>query len=337
MHPTLFVTSRGQRHQRDALAAAPSDLDITLRRDPTRDEIMSLLPGIEFLISERAGIIDAEMIAAGANLRLIQRLGGQSWDIDLDSARKAAIPVCYMPVANCQLVAEHMVLQMLAASKHARELIQITSDARDWGTSQRCTEDYYAYNWSGRKNVGGLRQTTVGILGFGEIGAELARRLRGFDCDVLYTKRSRLPPHAETSLGIAYASPSELLARSDFVCSLLPLYPETEQTVDAAFFAAMKPGAIFAHCGAGAVVNEDALLDALRTGHLTGAALDTYTHEPLRPDDRLLAVARDPQSNLILTPHIGAGSPPVGVVPRSGDYANIIALLAGNPLRYRLT
>ena len=78
-------------------------------------------------------------------------------------------------------------------------------------------------------------------------------------------------------------------------------------------------------------------LNALRTGHLAGAALDTYTHEPLRPDDPLLAVARDPQSNLMLTPHVGAGSPPVGVVPRSGDYANIIALLAGKPLRYRLT
>ncbi len=336
MHPTLFVTSRGQRHQRDALAAAPPDLDITLRRDPNRDEILSLLPGMEFFITERAGVIDAEMIAAGASLRLIQRLGGQSWDIDLESARKAAIPVCYMPVANCQLVAEHMVLQMLAASKHLRELIQITSDAGDWGTSQRCTEDYYAYNWSGRTNVAGLRQATVGILGFGEIGAELARRLHGFDCEVLYTKRSRLPTDAERSLEIAYASPAELLARSDFVCSLLPLYPETEQSVNAAFFAAMKPGAIFAHCGAGAVVDEGALIDALRSGRLAGAALDTYTHEPLRRDDPLLALARDPRSNLILTPHIGAGSPPVDVVPRSGDYANIIALMAGKPLRYRL-
>lgn len=335
-HPTLFLTSRGERHQQNALAAAPSELAITMRRDPPREEILRLLPEMEFLISERAGAIDAEMIAAGRNLKLVQRLGSQTWDMDLDAAHRANIPVCFLPVRTCAMVAEHIVLQMLMLAKRTRELMQVIADAGNWGAPQRCTEDYFAYNWSHRENIRGLTGTTVGILGFGEIGVELVRRLRTFDCQVLYVKRHRLPEHAERALEIQFATQDELVRRSDFVCSLLPLFPETEQSLDAQFFAAMKPGAIFAHGGAGAVVDENALIDALRSGKLAGAALDTYMYEPMRADDPLLALARDPMQNLILTPHIAAGSGDSSNKGRTGDYANIVAMLEGKPLKYRL-
>ena len=335
-HSCLFLTSRGERHQQNALAAAPREIEITMRRDPAREEILRVLPAMEFLISERAGVIDAEMIAAGRNLKLIQRLGAQTWDIDLDAARRAQIPVCYLPVRTCALVAEHIVLQMLMLAKRARELMQIVADAGDWGTPQPCTEDYFAYNWSRRENIRGISNRTVGILGFGEIGAELARRLRAFDCTVLYVKRNRLPAHAEADLQIEFVSHNELLRRSDFVCSLLPLFPETEQSINANFFAAMQPGAVFAHCGAGAVVDENALIAALRSGHLAGAALDTFTYEPMRADDPLIALARDPMQNLVLTPHIAAGTLPTDEHPRARDYANILAVLRGDALKYRV-
>ena len=234
------------------------------------------------------------------------------------------------------MVAEHMLLQMLATAKRARELIQIIANADDWGKPQRCTEDYFAYNWSGREHIRALSGSTVGILGFGEIGLELARRLRAFDCKVLYTKRNRLPAHAEASLEITYATQADLIATSDFVCSLLPLFPETEQSLNADFFAALKPGTIFVHCGAGAVVDEDALIDTLRSGKLGGAALDTYTHEPMRADDPLLALARDPMQNLILTPHVAAGPGASNSQGRIGNYVNIRAMLKGEPLQYRL-
>lgn len=336
-HPTLYLTQRSERQQQSALAAAPAGLDVTIRRDAARSEVLSLLPGAEFLISERAGVIDAEMIAAGRNLRLIQRLGAQSWDIDLDAAGRAGIPVCDRPLGSCQLVAEHMVLQLLATAKRVRELMQIVSDAADWGVApRRCTEDYYVGNWSRRKNIGNLRQSTVGILGFGEIGGELARRLRPFGCALLYNKRTRLPTRAEAALGMAYAEREALLARSDFVCSLLPLSPETEQSVNGGFFAAMKRGSVFVHAGAGGVVDELALIDALRSSRLAGAALDTYTYEPMRPDDPLLALARDPLQNLVLTPSIAAGTLAVPGHPRAGDYENIVAILTGQPLTNRL-
>ena len=89
-HAALFITHRGERHQMDALAAAPSVLDITMRRSPSKDEIISLLPGKEFLISERSGVIDADIINAGKDLRLIQRLGSLTYDIDLESR-----PICW--------------------------------------------------------------------------------------------------------------------------------------------------------------------------------------------------------------------------------------------------
>ena len=335
-HPTLFITSRSERHQQNALAAAPANLEITMRRDPPRAEILQMLPQMEFLISERAGEIDAEMIAAGRNLKLIQRLGSQTWDIDLDAARRANIPVCYMPVATCQIVAEHMVMQMLVTAKHLRELMRVTEEAGDWGEPRRCTEDYYAYNWSHREGIRGLRQSTVGILGFGEIGIELARRLSTFDCLVLYNKRKGLPAQMEADLKIKFATNADLLAQSDFICSLLPLLPETDQSINAKAFAMMKPGAFFVHCGGGAVIDENALIDALRSGHLAGAALDTYTYLPLRPDDPLLALARDPLQNLILTPHVAAGTPATASIRRAGDYANLTAILNGKPLEYQL-
>ena len=89
-HRTLFITDRGAQQQAWALESAPPELDILVRRAPGRDELLALLPEVEFLISERSGTIDAEMIAVGRRLRLIQRLGTQTWDIDVAAARRAA-------------------------------------------------------------------------------------------------------------------------------------------------------------------------------------------------------------------------------------------------------
>jgi lactate dehydrogenase-like 2-hydroxyacid dehydrogenase len=336
-HPVLFITLRGSRHQQMALEAAPPEVEITMRRDPARQEILDLLPSMEALISERAGTIDAEMIAAGKRLRLIQRLGAQTWDIDLEAARAAGIPVCYWPVRTVVYVAEHLLMQTLGLLKRVRELMQIAEQGGDWGRPPRRTdEDTFAYNWSGRQNIDTLWRRTVGILGFGEIGTELARRLKGFQCTVLYHKRHRLPLLAEAELGLTYATRAELVERSHVVCSLLPYLPETDLSINAAFFTAMRPGSMFVHCGSGAVVDEAALIEALRSGHLGGAALDTYTYEPLRPDDPLLALARDPLQNLILTPHIAAGANAAARNLRAEDYTNVKAVFSGGELQYRL-
>lgn len=336
-HRTLFVTQRGLRHQQAAIDAAPPNLEIVMRRGPSKAEVLELLAEAEFFISERTGVIDADMIRAGRKLRLIQRLGTQTWDIDLAAAKAAGIPVCALPVTTCIFVAEHMLMLMLALAKRLRELIDITETAGDWGLPpKRCNEDYFAFNWSGRKVVGALNASTVGLLGFGEIATELARRLKGFGCNVLYHKRRRLPAAAEAELGITYVSRDELARRSDYIGCLLPNLPELNQSVDAEFFAQTRRGAIFVHCGAPGVVNELDLIAAMKAGRIGGAAIDCFTYEPLRPDDPLLELARDPAANLILTPHIAAGTVAASAEERVNDYRNIQACLDNRPMEFRL-
>lgn len=335
-HKTLFLTQRGLQHQQWALEGAPPELELIMRRGAGREEVLALLADAEFLITERTGVIDAEMIAAAPNLRLIQRLGRQTWDIDLDAARRAGVPVCYLPNDGCIMVAEQMMLQMLATLKRLREGMAVTAEGADWGIeTKRGDEDTFAYNWSRRTGIGRLTGATVGILGFGEIGLEVVEQLRGFHCTVLYHKRTRLAEDVEKQLGIEYAAPDAIAAASDVVCSLLP-YQGPKEPLDAAYFARMKPGAIFVHCGSGAVVDQPALLAALRSGHLAGAALDTYTYEPLRAGDPLVDAVQDPALNLILTPHTAAGGFTAGGRGRAPDYDNILALLAGQALEYQI-
>jgi phosphoglycerate dehydrogenase-like enzyme len=341
-HPTLWITHRGERHQHAALNSAPAEVAVTMRRSPSREEILALLPEMEFLVSERTGTIDADMIATGKKLRLIQRLGSHTYDIDLEAAKAADIPVCYAPVRGCVLVAEHMLMQILALAKRVRELMAIVQEGRDFGYPPRqCDEDYFAYNWSGYKGVVGLWGSTVGILGMGEIGGELARLLRPFSCSILYNKRNRLPEDSEVALGAQFATVDEMLARSDVICMLLPFFPETEQSLSRDFFAAMKPGSLFVSAGGSGVVDEVALAEALRAGHLAGAALDTYTLEPVAADDPLRALAlADPRANVILTPHTAAGTGPIHPTQpraeRAEDYDNILRCLRGEPLKGRL-
>jgi phosphoglycerate dehydrogenase-like enzyme len=132
-HKTLFLTQRGLQHQQWAMEGAPPELELIMRRGASREELLALLADAEFLISERTGVIDAEMIAAAPKLRLIQRLGRQTWDIDLDAARQAGVPVCCWPINGCVMVAEQMMLQMLGLLKRCARAMHVTAAGADWG------------------------------------------------------------------------------------------------------------------------------------------------------------------------------------------------------------
>ena len=157
---------------------------------------------------------------------------------------------------------------------------------------------------------------------------------------VLYAKRRQLPSSVEEELGLVYASQDELVAASDFLCSLLPYYPETDHVLNAALLARMKPGSFVVHCGSGSVIDEAALAAAIQQGHLAGVALDTFEWEPIRPDNPLLPLARDPAMNVLLTPHTAAGAPRRNgerdATSRKEEYTNILRFIRGKPLRYRL-
>ncbi len=335
-YKVVFTTERGQRHQQAALQAAPDILDVTMLRQPDRAELVAALSDADYLISERVGVIDAGLLQAAPRLKLILRLGSLTYDIDVNAAQRAGVIVCRWPVGTVIRVAEHLMLQMLALSKKLRETEAIALAASDdWGESKRTDEDTFAYNWSGRENVEGLWRKTIGMMGFGEIGAELARRLQGWDVDILYHKRRRLPESVEAALGIRYVDEDELFRQSDYVAMLLPYFPETDMRIDEAYFARMKPGSYLVSCGSGSVIDETALAKAIAAGKLAGAALDTFEWEPIRADNPLIALARQGY-NVLLTPHIAAGGAAAAASERQQDYTNIIHHIQGKPLHYRI-
>ena len=337
-YPTLYTTERGAFHQERALAAAPDALDVTMLRNPTEAQIAPYYRKTVYFISERRGAISAEMIAQMPSLKLILRLGSLTYDIDTQAAAAAGVIVAYHPIESVIRVAEHVMMGMLALSKRLYEVGGTARGASDkWRERQRTDEDTFAYNWSGREGIGQLYHRTVGILGFGEIGAELARRLTGWGCTILYHKRQRLPSAVEQTLHINYAQHADMLAHCDYLVNLLPYSPETDTSLTARTFQQMKDGAFVVSVGSGSVIDEAALAGAIESGKLGGAALDTYEYEPIAPDNPLRQLALR-GGNVVLTPHTAAGSFTVqgAAQARADDYLAIRRHIDGHPIPYRV-
>ncbi|MDN5843823.1 MAG: NAD(P)-binding domain-containing protein [Alcaligenaceae bacterium] len=333
----LLLTNRAPRHQKIALQAAPDFLQVNLLESPDRAVILSRIADVDVLISERSGSIDRGLIEAGKKLRLVQRLGQFTHDIDLDAARESGVPVCYAPLLVSTLVSEHVMMQILALAKTYRESAHVMLQRGDWAPPQKCDENYFAYNWTGRTGMRTLAESTVGIIGFGEIGADVARRLRGFGSEVLYYKRRRLPAGLEDALSLRYADLDQIRARSDFLCLLQPHGPGVGESIDSHFIAKMKKGALLISTGASTVLKEADVAAAVLSGQLGGLAVDGYVHEPAPFDSPLLNLAREcPQANVILSPHIAGGVASNDVAARSREFENIRRLNEGRPLLHQL-
>jgi lactate dehydrogenase-like 2-hydroxyacid dehydrogenase len=302
--------------------------------DPDAREPAGALDGARYLISDRTGTIGADLLSAAPAIALVVRLGAFSFDIDLEAARAADVAVCRWPLAGAARVAEHVVLQILALAHRLNSAQSIVMEAGNWGESRRTDENIFAFNWSGMEGAG-LSGRTIGVLGFGEIGAELARRLSGWETTVLYHKRRRLPPVVETDLGIRYAEQGDLLAGSDVVVNLLPYTGATDLLIGTSAIAGMKDGAWLVSCGSGATVDEAAAAAALESGRLAGVALDTFEWEPVAADNPLVRLARRGE-NVVLTPHVAGGDRAGAAHEREGYYSNIMNHLAGRPLLNRL-
>jgi D-3-phosphoglycerate dehydrogenase len=176
-----------------------------------------------------------------------------------------------------------------------------------------------------------LEGRTVGLVGLGAIGRGVAQRLAGFGCRILvHDPAFDAPPPALASICTCVPLP-QLLAQSDIVSLHLPVLPATRSLVDAAFLAAMKPGALLINTARGELVDEDALLAALQNGHLAGAALDAFQHEPPGAIHPLLALP-----NVIATPNMGAHTD--GATTAMGRMAleECLAVLSGRPPQHRV-
>ena len=314
-----------------------------------RAEILALVKDADVIITERVGTIDKAIIYAAPRLRLIQRIGSLYHDIDLDAAKARNIAVCTRPIRGTIAVAENLMLQMLAVLRRAKPLQKVIHTPPEQFkrsaplgpndkvidvpfTPRRTSEDVFAFNWSRQTQVALLLNKTVGILGFGEIGAELSRRLQPWGCRVLYNKRQQLPKFIEDDLHIAHREQDALLRESDIVVCLLPYFKETDQWLNAERIGLMKRGAYLVEAGSGSVVDERAVADAVRSGHLAGASLDTYEWEPIQPDEPLLALAdSDPDANVFLLPHIGSCND-ITTSEFAEFYDNAVRVMRGEPV-----
>ncbi len=335
-HRAVFVTDRPTIHQQSALDAAPDWLEITMLESPERRAVADALANAEFMISERAGEIDAQLIRDAPNLKLIQRLGTRSHDIDLAAARDAGVVVCCQPLHQSVAVAEHTMALILALVKRLRDVTEETVSGHDWGPPVPTDANTFAINWSERLGISTLHGATVGIVGLGEIGTQLTFRLQAFGSDVVYHNPTRLPETFEEEQGVRYATLVDLLGHCDIVCLLVPCSDHTTAMTDHNFLAAMRPGTILVSTGASTTLDEDAVADAYRSGHLAGVATDGYRWEPIRADNPLLSLAEDRRANVILTPHCALGNMELGTALRAADYANIVNFIAGRPLLDRL-
>ena len=263
---------------------------VPLARDATAEDRHAKLAQADFLMGSwvtTAVTLTNDDFRAASKLRLIQVMSAGYEHLDLDLAARYSVPVAHFGDAMASTVAEHALLLMLAISRRLLHMDAAVRDGR-WRT--------------GEPPMYELRGMRVGIVGFGLIGREVARRVRAFDAAVIYFQRHRLEPAEETRLEVSYQPLDELLANSDVVCLNVPITPSTRHLIGARELGLMKPEATLVNVSRGAVVDEAALAEALNQRRLRGAALDVLEKEP--PDLANPLLARD---DVVFSPH-NAGS-----------------------------
>lgn len=265
----------------------------------------SLLSQANAIVTRRREITE-RMLEAAPQLRLIQRYGTR-WDgIDLQAAQARGIVVATMPLHGAIAVAELAITLILALSKNLLRAHRETAGAkyRDMGVEPIRTDEHtYKFNWVNLPGIMEVYGKRLGIIGFGEIGTETSRRARALGMQVSYNKRTRLPEAVEHAEEATYCTKDELLRESDFVLLSTPLTQETQGMIGARELGLMKPSAYLINVSKGGVIDERALVAALRQSTIAGAGLDVFVYEPLPFDHPLLKC-----ENVILTPHIGGGT-----------------------------
>ena len=244
------------------------------------------------LVIRTAGTIDAALMDAGPKLRVIGRHGVGYDQVDVPAATARGIQVVYTPGANTQGVAEHVFAMLIGVSKKFPGQMRALSEGR--------------YNDRTRLVGRDIAGKTLGIVGFGRIGKRVGAIARlGFGMTVLYADVVEMPPEPVALAGATRVSFEELLARSDFVTMHVPLDATTRRMIDREALARLRPGAILINTCRGPVCDEEAVAEALASGHLAGYGADVYTIEPPPADHPLIG---KPELNVMLTPHSAAQS-----------------------------
>ena len=270
----------------DILRKAGFELD--LKFDITYDELKKIISNYEGLVVRSRTKVDNDIIEAGVNLRFIGRAGVGLDNIDVKAAEAKGIVVLNTPEIAASSVSE-LVFGMLLS------LIRKISV---------CDRLMKMGEWPKKLAMGfELKGKTMGIIGFGRIGSEVAKKAKAFEMRVIYYDIFRPDSSVEKELGVEFFELDDLLKTSDVVTLHVPLTPQTKYLLNEEKFKIMKKGAILINTSRGAVIDNKALLKYLKSGHLYGACLDVFENEPPKEpwEKELISL-----ENVVVTPHIGS-------------------------------
>lgn len=255
-------------------------LDIHYCAEDDNDTFYRELPQAEVIWHVLRPLSGADLERA-TRCRLVHKLGAGVNTIDVETASRRGIAVANMPGANAASVAEGALLLMLAALRRLPELDRATREGRGWPSDPSLGETV--------RDIGGA---SVGLIGYGNIAKRVETIVAAMGAEVLHTSTGD-DGHS------GWRSLPDLLAASDIVSLHLPLTAQTSNLLDAAALALMRPSAVIVNTSRGPIIDEKALVDALRGGRLAAAGLDVFAVEPVAADNPLLSLA-----NVVLTPHV---------------------------------
>lgn len=275
-------------------------------------ELHEKMQGKDAVVITSSEKLSAEVIAANSHLKAICNVAVGYNNIDVGAATSAGIMVTNTPDVLNETTADYAWTLLMANARRVSESEHFLR-AGEWK------------NWRFDQFLGAdVHGATLGILGMGRIGQAIARRSMGFDMQVIYHNRSRLTPQQEAHANHArYVSKDELLRSADHLILVLPYSAQTHHIIGAAELALMKPTATLVNIARGGIVDDAALIDALREKRIASAGLDVYENEPaLHPGFLTL-------SNVVLTPHIGSASEKTRRAMADCASANLVAALSG--------
>lgn len=276
MKYTVVLTAEYPSVARDILAGEFDVIEHPTEHQRSEDDVITILAEADAAICLLSDPLTRRVLESNPNLRMIANYAVGYNNIDVDAARELGIRVTNTPGVLTEATADLTMALILAVM---RRLVEGDREVRT--TGQCIWEPLHLLGTS-------LQGKRLGIIGMGRIGSAVAERARVFGMDVIGVRRGD--------------DLEELLAASDVVSLHVPLSHETRHMINAATLAMMKRGAFFVNTSRGALVDEEALCDALERGHLRGAALDVYEHEP-RVSARLIAM-----NNVVIVPHIGSAT-----------------------------
>lgn len=283
-----------------------------VRGDSPLEDQKRAVEDADFIMVYRAHLHD-EVLRAAGNVRVVQTLAAGYDSLNLLLMRELEVPCCNNAGANSLAVADHAVLLMLALYK---QLIAADRSTRGGHWSQPIS-GANTFEMSGK---------LVGILGLGNIGRQVAKRVQGFDSRVQYFDLFPQSPERELELNVTRVGLEELFATSDIVTCHTPLTPATRHIVSRDLITTMKPAAILINTSRGPVVDESALIEALSEGHIAGAGLDVFETEPVDPDNPLLSM-----DNVVVTPHSAGTTWDTWFRRAEFAYRNMKGVWDGNP------